>query len=82
MVTKGALKISDFSFDVGSDQEHEDLVADLYYKGEFICMVSQENGFDSLDIEISGTWTLKLDEFIMALNQVKKRLWELRKTST
>lgn len=74
----------EFEFTVGSDQEHEDLVADIYYRGDFVCMISQESGFDYLDIQIHARkngkpWEFKLAEFELVLSDARNRLWELRR---
>lgn len=72
-----------FHIDVGSDQKHEDLVAEIYYDDEYVGMITQESGFDSLDLEIGGkisnSWIFKYDDFIEALAKAKQRLWDLRK---
>ncbi|MCH1429143.1 MAG: hypothetical protein L7U87_00120, partial [Chlamydiales bacterium] len=64
--------------------EYEDLTADIYYKDEFVAMLSQENGFENLEIEISAPkeeerWVFNFKEFEEVLSYAKKRLWELRK---
>ena len=43
---------SDFEIQIQSDDVHEDLVAEILYRGEFCVLLSQENGFDKLEIEI------------------------------
>lgn len=75
----------DFEIVVGSDQDYEDLIADIYYRGEFVCLISQENGYDSLDMEIhpranGQPWKFKLSAFEGEIAQAKRRLWDLRKT--
>lgn len=74
----------DFEITVGSDEDYEDLIADIYYQKEFVCLLSQENGYTSLDMDIhprpnGQSWKFKLSEFEGAIAQAKKRLWELRK---
>jgi len=76
--------MKEFSIDVGSDQEHEDLVAEIYYGDEFVGMLTQESGFDSMEVEIcsrksSDPWTFKYEDFIRALKEGRQRLWDLRK---
>lgn len=73
-----------FNIEVWSDQDHEDLIAEIYYQGDFVCQVTQESGFDYLDIALyprkdGKPWEFKLAEFEPALSHAKNRLWELRK---
>lgn len=74
----------DFEIIVGSDEDYEDLIADVYYQREFVCLISQEDGYASPDIDIhpkanGQPWKFKLSDFEGAIAQAKKRLWELRK---
>ncbi len=73
-----------FDFIYGDDPGYEDLIAEIYFNGEFVALVSQEAGIDSLDIHLHSrkggeSWRFKLKEFENALERVKHRLWELRK---
>jgi hypothetical protein len=77
-----------FHIDVGSDPDFEDLTAEIYCgedpQNDFVGIVSQEFGFDSLDIEIhprrdGKPWRFKYFELLQALEKAKTRLWELRK---
>ena len=79
-------QMKEFTVEVFSDRDHEDLVAEIYYDGEYVCMVSQESGFGTLDLEISmrecdESWLFKFDDFLSALSKAKQRLWELRRNS-
>lgn len=73
-----------FRISVGDDPEHEDLTAEIYYQELFIALLSQEQGFEKLQIEIfenpnGDTWSFLLEDFLEAIELSKKRLWELRK---
>jgi hypothetical protein len=75
---------SDFTFIVSDDPDYEDLIAEISYKGEFLCLISQEQGFETLDLEIhprknGEPWRFKLDEFEDAIARTRQRLFELRK---
>ena len=75
-----------FDFIYADDSEYEDLIAEIYFDGEFVALVSQEAGFNLLDIQLhsrkSGKpWHFKVNEFEGALEKVKRRLWELRKNA-
>jgi hypothetical protein len=75
-----------FDFIFADDPEYEDLIAEIYFDGEFVALVNQEAGFDSLDIQLhsrkSGEpWHFKVNKFEGALEKVKRRLWELRKNA-
>lgn len=74
-----------FTVDISSDVDYEDLIADINHHGEFLALVSQESGYEFLDIAIhprkSGEpWEFKLKDFEAAIQKAKTRLWELRKT--
>jgi hypothetical protein len=74
----------DFEIIVSSDEDYEDLIAEILYQGEFVCLITQESGFEALDIEIHNRvcgqpWRFKLLAFMDTIAQAKKRLWELRK---
>ena len=73
-----------FDIRVASDPEYEDLIAEIYTGDEFVLVISQEAGYDSLDIEIhprvaGSPWKFKLTEIEAAIAAAKNRLWELRK---
>jgi hypothetical protein len=76
---------SDFTLVVGDDPEFEDLTAEISYRGEFLCRLSQEEGFESLAIEIfpkqdKQPWHFKLKNFEDSISKAVERLWELRRT--
>ena len=73
-----------FRFTVGSEPEYEDLVGDLYFDDHIVCVLTQEGGFDAMQIQLheppkGGTWTFSLSDFEEALGALKKRMWELRR---
>lgn len=73
-----------FRFTIGSEPEYEDLVGDLYFDDRIVCVLTQEGGFDAMQIHLhgppeGGTWTFSLSEFEEALSALKKRMWELRR---
>jgi hypothetical protein len=75
-----------FRVTVGSEPEYEDLVGDIYFDDSIVCVLTQESGFDQMEIEFfppkeGGTWVFKLAEFEEALAFLKKRMWELRRSS-
>jgi hypothetical protein len=75
---------SDFRISVGDDPEHEELTAEIYFRDQFVAIVSQENGLERGVIEIqpreSGEpWAFSLQEFMETLSKAKQRLWELRR---
>lgn len=76
---------SRFRFTVGSSFGYEDLVGDLYFDDRILCVLTQENGFEAMKIELHGppagdTWTFPLADFEAALTAMKRRMWELRRT--
>ena len=75
---------TNFRVDISGDLDYEDLVADIYFKDQFVAMLSQEKGFENLEIEIhlpknQEKWLFKFSEFENALQYAKQRLWDLRK---
>lgn len=42
----------EFEFVIADDVDHEDLVAEITYGNELVCMLTMEQGFDLLQLEI------------------------------
>ncbi len=78
---------SDFKVVIASDVELlEELYAELQYKQEAVVVITQEEGFESLDVELwprrdAKPWKFKLKDFEQAMEMAKKRLWEFRRNS-
>jgi hypothetical protein len=67
-----------------SDVDYEDLIAEAYIDDECVMVVSQERGFEHLDVEIllrpdGKPWHIEYDVLIELLQMAKTRLWELRR---
>lgn len=67
-----------------SDVDYEDLVSDIYFENKKVAMLTQERGYENLEIEIypplnQEFWVFKFSEFEEAIQHAKRRLWELRK---
>jgi len=78
--------MNEFSIDVGSDQDHEDLVAEVYFDNEFVGMLTQEAGFGSMEVVIyprgdGNPWTFRYEDFLRVLREARDRLWELRRSN-
>ena len=76
---------SRFRITVGSEPDHEELVGDLYYDDQIVCVLTQEAGFDAMQIEFfgppgRGACKFPLADFEEALNALQKRMSELRRT--
>lgn len=76
----------DFRVDILFPDEFQDMIAEIYFQDKFLGLVSQEEGFNSIDIEIicnskNENWKFKLADFEIAIAYAKKRLWELRKNN-
>lgn len=74
-----------FRITVGSEPDFEDLVGDLYFDDQIVCVLTQEEGFDKIRVQIfsppeCGAWSFLLNDFEEALAALKKRMWELRLT--
>jgi len=75
-----------FRFTVGSEPHYQDLVGDLYFDDEIVCVLTQESGFDAMDVQLhgppgGGPWRFPLADFEAALEALKRRLGELRRTN-
>jgi hypothetical protein len=73
-----------FRFTVGSEPEYEDLVGDLYFDDAPVCILTQEKGFDAMEVQFlpapgGDRWHFSLKDFEEALAALKKRMWELRR---
>jgi hypothetical protein len=77
-------KCDGFRISVGDDPDHEELTAEIYFQECFVAMLSQEQGFENLQIEIykhpeKNAWCFQLNDFLEVIELAKQRLWELRK---
>ena len=57
-----------YEVSVWDAEDYEDLIAEISLDEEFLCLVSQESGFSTLDIEVhprrdGQPWRLKLEDF-------------------
>lgn len=76
------MKDSPFEIQVGSDPDYEDLIAEVYYHGEFFLLVTREH--ETMRVEIQprrdGTaWDLEVAQLRRALEHVEGRLEHLRR---
>jgi hypothetical protein len=74
-----------FRISVGSEVEYEDLIGELYYDDQIVVLLAQERGFGAMDMQLFGpsqerSWSFKLIEFQEALEALKTKLWDLRRT--
>lgn len=77
---------------LGFIPEYEDFTAEIVFKEEFLSLITQDEGYDNLRIEIHPReicsywtiplkyWTIPLKEFLLEIKHMKKRLWDLRIT--
>jgi hypothetical protein len=76
-----------FRITVGSEPEYEDLVGDLYFDDHIVCVLTQEEGFRAMRMQLFGqpgdeAWSFSLADFEDALAALKERMWELRRTDS
>lgn len=76
-----------FRITVGSEPDYEDLVGDVYFDDNIVCILTQEGGFEALQIEVlpppgGGAWRFALGDLEEALETLKKRMWELRRSDS
>jgi len=79
------MKEINFEYNVASDIDFEDLIADIGFETKLVALLTQEEGFNNMRIRIyppkdKEFWDFKLDEFEDIIYRAKNRLWELRKT--
>lgn len=72
------LKSKGFEIVLSSDNQYEQLCAELYYDGNIVAIISQEQGLDKAIVEIfsskTNQWTFSLSEFISATKQARDEL--------
>ena len=73
-----------FDITVCSDSGYEDLIAEIYFRGEFVAVISQERGEESPAIEIHAPgngrpWIFDLEAFEAAVRRARQRLYDLRR---
>lgn len=84
-VPETMMKDGDIEIRVSSDTDYEDLVVELYFQGQFICLLSQDQGPENVKIEFpasartpivgqSAITELKLSVFEKALQMAKEEL--------
>ena len=78
------MKKTNFNFSIGSDLDYEDLIADIGCDDQLVALLTQEGGFENMEIKIyppkeGECWSFRLDEFEEIIHKARKRLWELRK---
>lgn len=77
---------SKFKIIMSSDIEYDDLCAEIYFEEQFVGIITQEEGFENLKIEIhppqnTKFWNFKFSEFECMLKSAKEALWEMRKSN-
>ena len=75
---------NNFKIVISSDLKYDDLCAEIYYKEHFVAIITQEKGFENLEIEIYSPsndekWRFQFSKFIEILEKAKKNLWSMRK---
>ena len=75
---------SKFKIILSSDVDYNELCAEIFFEGQFVAILTQEHGFENLEIEIhpprnKETWVFKFSEFELILNSAKKALLDMQK---
>ena len=60
------------------------MCAEIYFENQFVAILTQEKGFENLEIEIHPPqnkkyWAFKFSEFEAVLKSAKEALWKMRK---
>jgi len=75
---------SKFKILISSDTDYNELCAEIFFEDQFVGIITQEEGFENLEIEIyppnnKKFWDFKFSEFEAILKSAKETLWEMRK---
>jgi hypothetical protein len=78
------MKEVNFEYSIGSDVDYEDLVVDIGFDNQLVALLTQEDGFENLRIQLyppndASYWDFRLDELEAIIQKAKQRLWDLRK---
>lgn len=73
-----------FQVDILYPDEYVDFIAEIYFKERLVCIITQENGPDALEVEFDSDVRgfperMSLGGFEEAIRHAKRRLNELRK---
>jgi len=71
---------------MSSDIEYNELCAEIYFDDQFVGILTQEHGFENLEIEIRPSqnkkfWVFAFSEFEAVLKSAKEALWKMRKST-
>lgn len=77
---------SKFRIIISSDIDYNELCAEIFFEDQFVGILTQEQGFENLEIEIhppknKNFWAFKFSEFESILKSAKEALREMRKSS-
>ena len=74
--------MSVFTTMIASDDDHEQVFAEIYFAEKFVALVSQEEGINQLKVEFPGSnldenmilREISMDGFLSALKEARSRL--------
>lgn len=80
------IKRKGFEMIISSDIQYEELCAEIYFDGEFVAIVTQEQGIENAIIEIDPpknlpNWRFNYSGFIRILEDAYSILEEMKKKS-
>jgi hypothetical protein len=75
---------SNFKILISSDIDYNELCAEIFFEDQFVGIITQENGFEYMEIEIhprldKKVWVFKFSEFEAVIKSARKALLEMRK---
>ncbi len=73
-----------FEVQAMSDEDYDDLIVEVLYNGDLCFLVSQEEGFDRLRVDIhprrdGKAWSFLVRDAEAVLKKASSLLWDLRK---
>ena len=62
--------MSKFKIIMSSDENYNELCAEIFFEDQFVAIVTQEKGFENLEVEIhhpknKNYWVFKFSEFLI-----------------
>ncbi len=63
-----------FKIMYSSDRTYEKLVSEVYFEDELIAQISQDRGFDAMEVKIFESPLINLNDFLEIIDTAKKAL--------
>ena len=79
------MTFNNFRILIKEDEDHRRAFVEIHFQGIYFGRITQEKGFDKLEIEIyqypeSDHWTFLLDDFLKMIELSTQKLCDLRES--